>query len=129
MWEKNPKIREITKEISLLTFKDERVVQKIAYSPLLFLKRIMENINDNKPIRIRYFGVFYQKHKVNKGEMIKNRFNKIIDNIEDVYSACKEDYPEFESPSEFENIVRLIHKEENWESLNLIYSKYKRWKK
>ena len=56
----------IIKNISLLRFKDLRVVRTIVYHPLLFAKRIMMDPDDNRPIRIRYFGAFVQKYLCNK---------------------------------------------------------------
>ena len=56
----------IIKELSLRKFKDPRVIQAIVYHPILFAKKIMADPDDERPVRIRYFGVFTQKYIKNK---------------------------------------------------------------
>lgn len=56
----------IIKHISLIKFKDPRVIQAIVYHPMLFAKRRMADPDDDRPIRIRYFGAFVQKYMRNK---------------------------------------------------------------
>lgn len=60
----------LIKHISLIKFKDPRVIQAIVYHPLLFAKRKMTDPDDLRPIRIRYFGAFVGKYMRNK-EMFK----------------------------------------------------------
>jgi hypothetical protein len=60
----------LIKHISLIKFKDPRVIQSIVYHPMLFAKRKMTDPDDLRPIRIRYFGVFVGKYMRNK-EMFK----------------------------------------------------------
>jgi hypothetical protein len=60
----------IIKSISLLKFKDPRIIQNIVYHPLFFAKKKMADPDDLRPIRIRYFGVFVGKYLHNK-EMFK----------------------------------------------------------
>ena len=71
----------IINSISLLKFKDKRIIQNIVYHPLLFAKRRMTDPDDERPIRIRYFGVFTQKYLHNKTSAKQYRF--IRDHIED----------------------------------------------
>jgi hypothetical protein len=56
----------IIKNISLLKFKDPRVIQAIVYHPLLFAKQKMVDPDDIRPVRIRYFATFVQKYYHNK---------------------------------------------------------------
>lgn len=56
----------IIKHISLVKFKDPRIIQAIVYHPLLFAKHRMADPDDYRPIRIRYFGAFVQKYMRNK---------------------------------------------------------------
>ena len=56
----------IIKHISLIKFKDPRVIQNIVYHPILFAKQKMTDPDDCRPIRIRYFGVFTGKYMRNK---------------------------------------------------------------
>jgi len=60
----------LIKHISLIKFKDPRVIQAIVYHPMLFAKHKMADPDDIRPIRIRYFGVFTGKYMRNK-EMFK----------------------------------------------------------
>jgi len=60
----------IIKHISLIKFKDPRIIQAIVYHPFLFAKHKMADPDDYRPIRIRYFGTFVQKYMRNK-EMYK----------------------------------------------------------
>lgn len=60
----------LIKSISLLKFKDPRIIQTIVYHPLFFAKKKMSDPDDLRPIRIRYFGVFVGKYMRNK-EMFK----------------------------------------------------------
>jgi hypothetical protein len=60
----------IIKSISLIKFKDPRIIQNIVYHPLFFAKKKMADPDDLRPIRIRYFGVFVGKYLHNK-EMFK----------------------------------------------------------
>lgn len=54
--------------------KDPRIIEAIVYSPLKFTKRVIENNNDNRAVRIRYFGVFTQKPVFNK----RTRMDKLL---------------------------------------------------
>jgi len=60
----------IIKNISLLKYKDPRIVKEVVYHPIIFAKKIMADPDDYRPIRIRYFGAFVLKFMHNK-EMFK----------------------------------------------------------
>ena len=51
-------IKEIAKKYNL----DTRLVKTVVYHPIKFAKTKMENPTNNRPIRIRHFGLFTQKH-------------------------------------------------------------------
>ena len=53
--------------------KDKRVVRFITEHPILFTKYRMGDDNDMRPIRIRYFGVFHPKKKLDYYEVIKQK--------------------------------------------------------
>jgi len=74
-------IREIANEYKL----DWRIVQEIVYSPLKFLKKVVTDPADERPVRIMYFGVFAQKlGKKNKSSRMEKRIKKLLDNIDEV---------------------------------------------
>jgi hypothetical protein len=75
----------IIKQLSLLKFKDPRVIQAVAYHPLLFAKKKMVDPDDTKPIRIRYFATFVQKYYHNKETLNKK---KEIEQWLDVYPTA-----------------------------------------
>lgn len=74
----------IIKHISLLKFKDKRIIEKIVYHPLLFARQKMTDPDDYKPIRIRYFGAFVPKYMHSK-EMY-NKLSYIIKSIKEDHS-------------------------------------------
>lgn len=71
----------IIRHISLLNFKDPRVVQQVVYHPFLFAKHRMADPDDYRPVRIRYFGAFVGKFMRNK-EMY-NKLSYIIQALKD----------------------------------------------
>jgi hypothetical protein len=71
----------IIKHISLIKFKDPRIIQQVVYHPFLFAKHRMADPDDYRPIRIRYFGAFVGKYMHNK-EMFK-KLSYIIQALKD----------------------------------------------
>jgi hypothetical protein len=61
--------------VGLAFFKKDWVVKEIVYHPLKFAKRRMEDPNDERPIRIRYFGTFVMK--LGKTKTRINKFKEI----------------------------------------------------
>ena len=59
---------ELIHTIGLLTMKEDRVIKRIVYHPLEFAKEKMTSEDDERPIRIRYFGAFVLKSKNQKKE-------------------------------------------------------------
>lgn len=129
MWERNQKVKKIIKDISLLTFKDERVVQQIAYHPLLFFKQVMEDDYDERAVRIKYFGVFSRISKLTKEEVLKEKFDRLLKYIENVYEACKLLYPDFKNHIEFKEFLLGLYDSKDWGSISFIRKKYREWKR
>lgn len=71
---------ELIHTIGLLSMKEDRVIRKIVYHPLEFAKAKMVDDNDERPIRIRYFGAFVLKSKRSKERTRK--FSYIYKNYE-----------------------------------------------
>ena len=65
----------IIKQLAEKYGKDKRVIKLIAHSPFKFLKLIIEDPEDWRPLRLRYFGIFglTKKAKDLYGEMKKKR--------------------------------------------------------
>lgn len=61
----------IIRRISLNRFVNERVVKYVASHPFLFTKGRMADPLEDRPIRIKYFGVFQQKKTANKENVRK----------------------------------------------------------
>jgi len=55
---------------------NERVVRHIVSHPILFAKQRMADPNDDRPIRIKYFGTFVQKKIANKENV--RRLNEVL---------------------------------------------------
>ena len=57
--------------VGLTFFKKDWVIKEIAYHPLKFAKRRMEDQTDDRPIRIRYFAAFVLKSVKTKERVSK----------------------------------------------------------
>jgi hypothetical protein len=110
----------ILKHIALSKFKDTRVVQAIAYHPLLFAKRKMSDPDDYRPVRIRYFGVFVQKYMHNK-EMFK-KMSYIFNTLKEHPKLIKVFIdPKFSTLDEALDYVKQLIEENNKDALNVVY--------
>jgi len=61
--------------VGLTFFKKDWVIKEIVYHPLKFAKRRMEDPEDSRPIRIRYFAAFVMKSVKNKERI--NKFKEV----------------------------------------------------
>jgi hypothetical protein len=84
--------------------KEDRVIRKIAYHPLLFSKRVMEDDNDERPIRIRYFGCFVLKSKKSKER--SRKFSYIYRHYEDFKGLVAEFGYDVSTEEEFQSSLR-----------------------
>ena len=110
----------IIKHISLIKFKDPRIVQAIAYHPLLFAKRKMTDPDDYRPIRIRYFGTFVGKYMRNK-EMYK-KLSYIITSLKMHPKLIKVFVdPSFENELDVIKYVNQLFNDNNKEAVELVY--------
>lgn len=67
--------QEIVKRIAKEQGLDERVVKLVANYPFYFVRQVMKDPNDLRPIRIKYFGLFVLKNRFYNGLVPKN-YNK-----------------------------------------------------
>lgn len=111
----------IIKHISLIKFKDPRIVREIVYHPLIFAKKIMADPDDYRPIRIRYFGAFVLKFIHNK-EMFK-RLAIIVEALKsnpELYKIFID--PTFNSSKEAIIYVNELFRANDGESVNAVYN-------
>ncbi len=60
------KIDDINKVLAIKYKKDVRVISLITRHPFRFIRDIMSDPNDHRPVHLMYFGKFAQKTKYNK---------------------------------------------------------------
>ena len=79
---------ELINTIGLITMKEDRVVKKRVYHPLEFAKAVMSSDDDERPIRIRYFGVFALKPNRSKERTRKfQHIYKQYDTFKDIVAS------------------------------------------
>lgn len=54
--------KKIVDRLAIKYKKDPRVIEYIAYYPFSFLKQIVNDENNNRPIRLRHLGIFFLRH-------------------------------------------------------------------
>jgi hypothetical protein len=67
----------LEREIASKYKMDKRVIHQICNHPILFTKRCVEG-SEQRPIRIRHFGVFVQKEKLNKQYVMDNILKRLL---------------------------------------------------
>ena len=92
--------------VGLTFFKKDWVVKEIAYHPLKFAKRRMEDPTDDRPIRIRYFAAFALKSSKTKERVAK--FKEVYRNYDKYKDILNEMGYEVESREKYEQSVKLI---------------------
>lgn len=115
----------IIKHISLVNFKDPRIVQQVVYHPILFAKHRMADPDDFRPIRIRYFGAFVGKYMRNK-EMFK-RLSYIIQHLRADPGLVKVFVdPTFTNDYDARVYVNALFDANDKDSINAIYDAIKK---
>ena len=121
---------DILRELSKKFNKDVRHIKTVAYYPIRFAKEIIENTLDDRPIRIRHFGVFTQKYISDKDFIMSVRVKHLLNNIENVaiMMATTMDFiiPKISSAK---RIIEDIVKTKDYEKLNLIWEEWKLYNK
>lgn len=92
--------------IGLTFFKKDWVIKEIAYHPLKFAKRRMEDPQDDRPIRIRYFAAFALKSTKTKERVAK--FKQVYRGYEKYAPILKELGYVFNNEEEYKYIVQGI---------------------
>jgi hypothetical protein len=106
--------------VGLTFFKKDWVIKEIAYHPLKFAKRRMEDPADTRPIRIRYFAAFVSKIAKNKERI--NKFKEVFRDYEKYGPIMKELGYEVDSEERFKYEVQSIGIRHIWQ-IDEIYDK------
>jgi hypothetical protein len=102
--------------------KDPRIIEAIVYSPLKFSKRVFENPKDNRPVRIKYFGVFVQKPIFNKDTRMKKLIEDLRKDIVKTTFVMVNvlGFPVLNSES-VKNIINLAEETDDYEKIRMIW--------
>ena len=119
-------IRDLAKKYN----KDVRVTQQIVDSLFKFVNRVITDPCDKRPVRLRYFGVFMEKEKMNKKMKAEHVVKLLLDNIQDtlVVMASTLGYDVSTAKGAKAKIERALA-EKDYEKLTDIYNAYKEWNK
>lgn len=98
--------------VGLTFFKKDWVAKEIVYHPLKFAKRRMEDPEDDRPIRIRYFAAFAlksgkTKERINKFKEIYRNYEKYKDIVATV-SYKKDKYYDTSTEELFQKAMKHI---------------------
>jgi nucleoid DNA-binding protein len=109
---------------------DQRLVKNIVYYPIKFAKEKISDPVNTRPVRIRYFGVFTQKHIVNKNFLFENRVKSLIDNIEDVavMMGAVLEFP-ITSLESAKKIINTAFEQKDYEKIELIWDEWSYYRK
>ena len=90
----NEATKKIIARIALRFKRDKRVISAVALHPLLFFKHKQESYDDERPVRIKYLGVFVQKNKYNKLNAFKYKykFHLVLYNYVEFLYEMKQSY-------------------------------------
>jgi hypothetical protein len=102
--------------------KDPRIIEAIVYSPLKFTKRVIENPRDDRPVRIKYFGVFTQKPIFNKTTRMKKLLEDLRkDIVKTTFVMVNElGFPTLNSNS-VNNVLDAAEKDGDYEKIKMIW--------
>lgn len=126
MVKKDKIIRRLAKEYN----KDIRIIEQIVNSPLKFTNRVIQDPLDDRPVRIRYFGVFVQKESYNKKKMTEDRIRILTDNIDDVTIVMASILGfTITSHKGAQRIIDEIKETKDYDKLKLIWDAYKEYEK
>lgn len=116
------------KELSLKYGIDSRVVRTVASFPFKFLKHVMADHNDTRPVRIRYLGAFVQKELYNKTLRADTMVNEMLkdENIEEVFIIMVSvlGFPTF-SIDGAKSIITLAKESDDYEKIKYIWDAWK----
>jgi len=112
----------IIRDLAAKYKRDPRIIESIVYSPLKFAKRVFEDPNDNRPVRLKYFGVFVQKPIFNK----KTRMERLLSDLRKdmlttlVVMGSVLEFP-ITSSQAAEKIIEDAEKSEDYHKIKMIW--------
>jgi hypothetical protein len=106
--------------VGLIFFKKDWVIKEIAYHPLKFAKRSIEDEKDTRPTRIRYFGTFVMKEVKNKERVTK--YKEIFRDYNKYKPILKELGYDINTEDDFKKVMYNIGNKEIYKVDN-IYNK------
>lgn len=104
--------------------KDPRVIKQIVYSPLRFASRVVSDPCDDRPVRIRYFGILTLKHPEGKTNMFKHRVEVMLNDITKMMILLDSMGFIITSPESVKGILKSAIKEKDYEKLQMIWDEY-----
>ena len=112
-------MQSIIKNISKSTGIDIRVVTQVVHHPFKFVRDKISG-NEERPIRIRYFGVFSQKYLLNKHSSVKRKVDIIL-------TKYTKDLANYLNLSEEAAIIYLnkLFEDKKYKEIDVIYKKVK----
>lgn len=108
-------------QVGLSFFKKDWVIKEIVYHPLKFAKRRMEDTEDTRPIRIRYFAAFVPKLTKTKPRI--NRFEQTFRAYEQCKVAASEYNVRVDSEENYKYDIQSLAMRNKWRILDDIYNK------
>ena len=121
----------VVKELAKKYNKDKRIIDQIVKSPFKFTNRVIRDISDDRPVRLRYFGVFTQKnYYYNKKYRVNNMVEKLLENIGDVFvvMASVLRFP-VSTKEGAKNVIENARDEADYDKVKMIYDAYMEWDK
>lgn len=107
-WQKNA-IIELSEKYNI----DRRVVREISYYPFLFLKRIMKDDYNERPVRFRNLGLFKLRNNKGKQKRLKERLDFILEHSDvwdRLYTYSRSNKQPFKDETHFINYVNHFYK-------------------
>jgi hypothetical protein len=116
-------MQSIIKNISKSTGIDIRVVTQVVHHPFKYVRDKISG-NEERPIRIRYFGVFSQKYLLNKHSSVKRKVDIILQ------KDLKELAEHFNLPvEEAINHLNKLFEDKKYKEIDVLYKLLKPKKK
>jgi len=120
----------LIRDLAVKYKKDPRIIEAIVYSPFKLAKKVINDDMDDRPIRIRYLGVFTQKHNMNK----TNRMERLIKDIEKdmaktaVVMATMLHFP-ITGIESARNVINAAKESDDYEKIKMIWDALKEYER
>ena len=118
----------IIKKLAEKYNKDFRIIQEIVGSPFKFVNRVIRDPYDERPVRIRYFGVFVQKTSYNKENKLRDMVKTLLNNIGDVLVVMASTLGyDIDKTKSAKRIIDDAVKDKDFEKIRDIYNAYREY--